>query len=121
VDNDHAVVRACFVRQVKPQFVEEYLHRHSPVWPEMLKAIQDAGWRNYSIFMRPDGLLVGYFESVDPAESLARMDNSVTSSQWDRSSSHLFDGEIDWLPMVFNLEAQLAAETDPAKDKARSS
>jgi L-rhamnose mutarotase len=104
-----ALVRACFVRQVKPEFVDEYLRRHSPVWPEMLRAIHDAGWTNYSIFMRPDGLIVGYFESEDPSEAQARMDRSEASGQWDRSSDHLFEGNIDWLPVVFNLEEQLSS------------
>jgi L-rhamnose mutarotase len=108
VGTDLPLVRACFVRQVKPQYIEEYLDRHSPVWPEMLTAIHEAGWLNYSIFMRPDGLLVGYFESADPQAAQARMDASVTSARWDRSSAHLFNGGIDWLPMIFNLEQQLA-------------
>jgi L-rhamnose mutarotase len=32
---------------------------HVQVWPEMLEALRQSGWRNYSLFLRPDGLLVG--------------------------------------------------------------
>jgi L-rhamnose isomerase/sugar isomerase len=43
----------------------EYVERHRAVWPEMLQAIADAGRRNYSLFLRDDGLLVGYYETDD--------------------------------------------------------
>ncbi len=32
---------------------------HVRVWPEMLEPLRQSGWRNYSLFLRPDGLLVG--------------------------------------------------------------
>ena len=31
----------------------------------MLEALRQAGWRNYSLFLRPDGLVVGYVEADD--------------------------------------------------------
>ena len=31
----------------------------------MLTALRDAGWHNYSLFLRDDGLLVGYFVTDD--------------------------------------------------------
>ena len=43
------------------------------VWPEMLDALSDAGWRNYSLFVRPDdGLVVGYLETDDFAAAQSR-------------------------------------------------
>jgi L-rhamnose mutarotase len=52
--------RICFVLQVKHGSVEEYKQRHHNVWPEMLTALRETGWNNYSLFLRKDGLLVGY-------------------------------------------------------------
>jgi L-rhamnose mutarotase len=54
--------RICFVLQVKPNRLEEYKARHRAVWPEMQAALRDTGWKNYSLFLRADGLLVGYME-----------------------------------------------------------
>jgi L-rhamnose mutarotase len=51
--------RICFVLQIKPERLQEYKARHRVVWPEMLQALREAGWTNYSLFLRPDGLLVG--------------------------------------------------------------
>lgn len=36
---------------------------HEAVWPEMQRALVECGWHNYSLFYRPDGLAVGYFET----------------------------------------------------------
>jgi L-rhamnose mutarotase len=57
--------RVCFLLQVKPERIAEYKERHRTVWPEMLAALREAGWRNYSLFLGPDGVLVGYLETED--------------------------------------------------------
>jgi len=58
--------RVCFVLRVKPDRLEEYKQRHRVVWPEMRARIaRKPVWNNYSLFLRPDGLLVGYLETAD--------------------------------------------------------
>ena len=57
------MARYCFLLQVRPELLAEYRERHAAVWPEMLQALHDTGWTNYSIFARPDGMLVGYVEA----------------------------------------------------------
>ena len=57
--------RVCFVLQVRPERLEEYKARHREVWPDMLQALRETGWKNYSLFLRPDGMLVGYLETED--------------------------------------------------------
>ena len=52
--------RVCFQLQVRPDRVEEYVERHAAVWPDMLRALAEHGWHNYSLFLRDDGLLIGY-------------------------------------------------------------
>ena len=39
----------------------------------MLAALRETGWRNYSLFLRPDGLLVGYLEADNFDQCVARM------------------------------------------------
>ena len=62
--------RVCFLLQVRPERLQEYKQRHSAVWPDMLQALRETGWTNYSLFLRADGLLVGYFETSDLAAAL---------------------------------------------------
>ena len=60
--------RVGFLLKVKEGRLEEYKEHHRAVWPDMLEALSRNGWHNYSLFMREDGLLFGYFEAD---ESLA--------------------------------------------------
>jgi L-rhamnose mutarotase len=55
--------RVCFLLRVRPERLAEYKARHREVWPEMLAALRETGWSNYSLFLRDDGLLVGYLET----------------------------------------------------------
>ena len=54
--------RVCFQLQVRRDRMAEYRERHAAVWPDMLRALHETGWHNYSLFLRDDGLLIGYFE-----------------------------------------------------------
>ena len=51
--------RYCLLGHVDPSRLQEYREAHSAVWPELLEALRDAGWSNYSLFLRDDGLLIG--------------------------------------------------------------
>lgn len=109
--------RVCFQLWVKPECIGEYVERHRSVPPEMLSAIQDAGRRNYSIFLRPDGFLVGYYETDNDVASASALAADQRTEEWERASSRMFetlDGEradqsAVHLTEVFNLESQLAA------------
>ncbi|WP_447943675.1 L-rhamnose mutarotase [Microbacterium aurum] len=45
------MARVAFSLTVRPELIDEYIARHSPVWPEMLAEIAAAGRRNYSLFL----------------------------------------------------------------------
>ena len=108
--------RVCFQLQVKLGLIEEYTRRHAAVWPEMLAALKNSGWHNYSLFLRPDGLLIGYFETDSLPEAQARMAATGINARWQAEMAGFFedlDGAPDegflQLTEVFNLEDQLAA------------
>jgi hypothetical protein len=44
-----------FFLKVKRDWLDEYKEIHKDVWPEMQQALAEAGWHNYSLFMREDG------------------------------------------------------------------
>jgi len=90
--------RICFVLQVKPSQLEEYKLRHRSVWPEMQAALQKSGWRNYSLFLRADGLLVGYLETDDFDRARAEMRKFEVNSRWQNEMSHFFEQGDGKLP-----------------------
>lgn len=91
LDSDTPVERVCFLLQVKPERLTEYKSRHQQVWPDMLAALRDAGWRNYSLFLRGDGLLIGYFETPDLQAALGGMQAREVNARWQREMSPFFE------------------------------
>lgn len=108
--------RYCFNLQVRPDRMNEYVERHRAVWPDMLAALAETGWRNYSLFLRADGLLVGYVEADDLQAAQAAMAATEVNARWQAEMAEFFTG-IDGrapdegftlLTEVFHLEDQLA-------------
>jgi L-rhamnose mutarotase len=90
--------RVCFLLQVRPDRLDEYRARHRDVWPEMLEALSAAGWRNYSLFLRPDGLLVGYLETDDFDAALADMEQTAVNGRWQADMAPFFELPGDGRP-----------------------
>lgn len=107
-------MRVCFQMQVKPDRLTEYASRHAEVWPEMLEAIEDSGRRNYSLFQRADGLLIGYYEVEDDEAAQLALAQDPRTAAWESQMADFFvvsegrpDQEAPRLSEVFNLEDQL--------------
>jgi L-rhamnose mutarotase len=90
--------RVCFVLQVKPEHLEEYKQRHLTVWPEMQSALRETGWNNYSLFLRADGLLVGYLETEDFERARAEMAKREVNERWQREMARFFVQPAGLLP-----------------------
>ena len=106
--------RVCFQLQVRPDRLPEYRERHAAVWPDMLQAIADSGRHNYSLFLREDGLLIGYYETASDEASQAALAADPRTAAWEADMAGFFvalDGRPDQnsvqLPEIFNLESQI--------------
>ena len=111
-----APTRVCFQLLVKPELLDEYIARHTPVWPEMLEEIAASGRRNYSLFLGEGGRLIGYYETDDDEAAQAYLAASAVAAKWEAEMGRFFiglDGRPDQaatpLAEVFNLGAQLDA------------
>jgi L-rhamnose mutarotase len=63
----------------------------------MQDALRATGWRNYSLFLRSDGLLVGYVETDDLAAAQAAMAATEVNTRWQAEMAEFFTG-IDGRP-----------------------
>lgn len=103
--------RVCFLLKVKADRLDEYRARHTEVWAEMLDALRAAGWHNYSLFVRADGLLVGYFETPDLQAAMDGMAATDVNTRWQDGMAEFFEGldggvpDADIVPLteVFHL------------------
>lgn len=79
--------------------MDEYKEHHKDVWPEMLEALRHTGWHNYSLFMRGDGTLFGYFETPDGLPSaLAGMSKEEVNTKWQKMMAPYFESLEDSPP-----------------------
>jgi L-rhamnose mutarotase len=83
--------RVCFLLKVRKERLEEYKERHKDVWAEMRAALTETGWYNYSLFLRDDGLLVGYLETPDFAKALEGMAAKEINATWQASMGSFFE------------------------------
>lgn len=90
--------RVCFVLKVRQDRLAEYRERHAAVWPQMLAALSAAGWHNYSLFLRQDGLLVGYLETEDFAAAQAAMAATDVNARWQADMAPFFEALDDTKP-----------------------
>ena len=83
--------RVCFILYVKKDRLDEYKERHKAVWPEMRQALSDTGWHNYSLFLRPDGMLIGYVETPDFEKALSGMAAKEVNARWQAEMKDFFE------------------------------
>ncbi|MDF6021078.1 L-rhamnose mutarotase [Streptomyces sp. JH34] len=83
--------RVCFLLKVREDRKDEYRERHAAVWPDMLAALSEAGWHNYSLFLRQDGLLVGYLETEDFDAAREAMAATEVNARWQREMAEFFE------------------------------
>ena len=103
--------RVCFLLRVRADRLDDYRARHREVWPDMLAALSQAGWRNYSLFLREDGLLVGYLECEDFEAALRGMEEHEVNARWQADVAPFFelpgeerpDTSLQRLEEVFHL------------------
>jgi len=85
--------RVAFLLKVKEEKIEAYKKHHEQVWPEMLDALRRTGWHNYSIFMREDGHLFGYFEAAESFQAaLEGMSHEEINAKWQAFMAPFFEG-----------------------------
>jgi L-rhamnose mutarotase len=82
--------RVCFVLQVRPERMAEYKERHKAVWPEMQQALRETGWSNYSLFLRPDGMLIGYLETENFPAAVNAMAAREVNARWQKEMVEFF-------------------------------
>ena len=74
--------RLCFTFELHAGKEAEYKRRHDEIWPELVEAIQQAGFKNYSLFRR--GLtVVAYVEChPDAASAFAKLADNEANRRW---------------------------------------
>lgn len=106
------MTRVGSIFKIKPELKAEYKKAHDEIWPELAKAIKDAGISNYSIYFRKDGTLFSYMEIDDYEKSMAKLAKTDVNTRWQKHMEKYFvkedksilGPEIEILEEVFHLD-----------------
>jgi L-rhamnose mutarotase len=86
--------RIGFQFKIRQDKISEYKEEHKRVWPEMLQALRETGWHHYTLFMRPDGVVFGYFETEESlAAAQAKMATREVNTRWQNFMAPFTDAE----------------------------
>jgi L-rhamnose mutarotase len=102
--------RAAFVMKLKAGFEEEYRKRHASLWPEMKKALRDAGISDYSIFLDPETLCLFAVQKRAEGSTADGLVGHPTVLKWWRHMKDIMETNPDSSPVsrtlieVFHLE-----------------
>ncbi|MCF8542998.1 MAG: L-rhamnose mutarotase [Candidatus Nanopelagicales bacterium] len=74
--------RLCFTFELHEGAEAEYKRRHDEIWPELVSAIKDAGFSNYSLFRR--GTQVIAYAEIEPDldTAMAKLGASEHNARW---------------------------------------
>lgn len=99
--------RVCFTMLVED--IDTYVRMHAETWPELLAGLERHGWQDYSLFLRDDGVLVGYLESPDWDAAQRGMAAEEVSPRWSVEMDRLVvPGTLmRWPPLAVHLETAL--------------
>lgn len=102
--------RAAFTMQLKPGCEAEYKKRHDEIWPELVKQLEDAGVRDYSIFLdRSTGVLYAY-QTIKDHDTTAGLPQAAIVKKWWAMMADLMETNPDHSPVqkelveVFHLD-----------------
>jgi L-rhamnose mutarotase len=84
--------RVAFILKVKQDKLEEYKEYHRKTWPDQLAALSRNGWHNYTLFIRPDGMLFGYVETTNGLQpALDGMATEPANIKWQEIMKPFFE------------------------------
>jgi L-rhamnose mutarotase len=104
--------RTAFIFRIRPEMKEEYKKAHDEIWPELAKAINDVGIKNYSIFFRKDGTLFAYLECDDYNKAIGILSKTDVNARWQNYMNKFFikddpdilGPQIEMIEEVFHLD-----------------
>jgi L-rhamnose mutarotase len=87
--------RLCYTFDLAPGMEEEYERRHARVWPELLQALRDSGFSNYSLFRRGSEV-IAYAECEPSFEAaMAKLAQTEVNERWNVYIRSLMTRSVD--------------------------
>ncbi len=92
--------RHAFKMRLKPAVAAEYKKRHDEIWPELAKALQDAGVSDYSIFFDEETLTLFAVQKLSDNNTAATLPQNPSVQKWWEYMAPLMEVNADNSPVV---------------------
>ena len=96
--------RHAFTMKLKPGVVAEYKKRHDEIWPELSRAIHDAGISDYSIFLDEETLTLFAVQKQTDNNTSAELPNHPIVKKWWDCMAPLMEVNLDNSPKCGSLK-----------------
>jgi L-rhamnose mutarotase len=90
--------------KLKPGFEKEYKKRHDEIWPELAKAISEAGISDYSICLDEETLTLYAVQKQAPNNTAASLPQHPIVKKWWKYMADIMDTNPDNSPVAKDLK-----------------
>lgn len=103
------MIQYAFKMQIPLEHAAEYKKRHDEIWPELVRAHEEAGIRDYTIFLDEDtGVLFATMKLIDHHQLDALGGKAIVQKWWAMNKDiQRYDGEkpyLQELKEVFHMD-----------------
>jgi len=95
--------RVAFKMKLKPGVAAEYQRRHDEIWPELARAITDAGISDYSIFLDEETLTLFAVQQQTANSTAAALPEHPAVKKWWAYMAPLMEVNPDNSPVCGGL------------------
>jgi L-rhamnose mutarotase len=96
--------RYAFKMKLKPGFKNEYKKRHDEIWPELKKLLENAGIRDYSIFLDEETNTLFAVQKVVGESGSQDLGQTAIVQKWWAYMADIMDTNPDNSPVSVALE-----------------
>jgi L-rhamnose mutarotase len=96
--------RYAFKMKLKPGFKNEYKKRHDEIWPELKKLLENAGIRDYSIFLDEETNTLFSVQKVVGESGSQDLGQTAIVQKWWAYMADIMDTNPDNSPVSVALE-----------------
>jgi L-rhamnose mutarotase len=97
------IQRHAFKMKLKPGVVAEYRRRHDAIWPELARALRDAGISDYSIFLDEETLTLFAVQKRADGHACASLPRHPVVRKWWEHMAPLMEVHADNAPVETSL------------------
>lgn len=102
--------RNAFKMKLHPGYEAEYRKRHDEIWPELSKALADAGVTDYSIFLDPETLTLFAVQKLADGHTADQLPDLTIVRKWWNHMADIIEVNPDNSPVTKPLVEVFHAE-----------